>query len=176
MSSLDLLGKRGFTYQELQLCTKPSFNTPHSRKNPVKRRHRDSKLLFRISTKSCGKRRAQPKSSAVCAFGAGIHHRDSLPSAMPMVLMHRASVSLLSICPALPEQAERAVDTGSAAVTHLVNYLEPDDLIARAECSRPISWLCLWTWSRIPLEQTKALLLCTSESLCYLPANACKQI
>lgn len=134
-----LQGKRCFIYQELQRCTKLSFNTPYSRKNPVKLQHRDSKLLFRISTKSCGKRRAQPKSSAVCAFGAGIHHQDSLASAMLMVLMHRASVSLLSICPVLPEQAGRAVDTGSAPVTHLVNYLEPDDLIERAECSRPIS-------------------------------------
>lgn len=95
---------------------------------------------------------------------------------MLMVLMHRASVSLLNICPVLPEQAGRAVDTGSTPVTRLVNYLEPDDLIERAECSRPISSLCLWTWSHVPLEQTKALLLCASESLCYLPANACKQI
>lgn len=49
---------------------------------------------------------------------------------MPMVLTHWASVSLLSIFPVLPEQAGRAVDVGSAPVTHLIIYLEPDDLIA----------------------------------------------
>lgn len=46
----------------------------------------------------------------------------------------------------------------------------------RAACSLPISWLCLWTWSRVSLEQTKAWLFCGRESLCYPSANICMQI
>ena len=53
-----------------------------------------------------------------------------LPSTMPTVLTHQASVSLLSVCPVLPEQAGRAAGVGSAPITHLIIYLEPDDLIA----------------------------------------------
>lgn len=65
-----------------------------------------------------------------CKQISGIHHQVSFTSTMPMVLMHQASVSLAGVCPALPEQAGRAANVGSAPITHLIIYLDLDDLIA----------------------------------------------
>lgn len=77
-----------------------------------------------------------------CKQVSGIHHRGSFPSTMRTVLMHRASVSLVGVCLALPEQAGRAAGMGSAPVTHLIIYLEPDDLIAPS-CMQPLHLLAL---------------------------------
>jgi len=65
-----------------------------------------------------------------CKQISGIHHQRSFPSVMCMVLARRASVSLLNICLALPEQAGRAAGVGSAPATHLIIYLELGDEIA----------------------------------------------